>query len=331
MLPLDSSLFESLVHGPQKSGALARVIKENLELAARDMTPSVLTPAPSPPATLIHGPVPPPTDDVPASHLLNDVGEYLMRTAELWARLTEHLTKGPHLEPAVSEVVLASKIISGMAETQAVVGFDMDFTRLRKIRELTAQFSRDVQNVWRSEPNAAVNIGGTLTTLSAEIEPLSPPSSTTMATSPAASKVPSAGEDFTPFKGRQVLPDPTKPEAGSPPTDEKSAALAAALAMDDSDDDDTKFLNIDMAMLEKRGKGSYRCPKAFRCDKGGVDKDGKIVMFDRNSAFIQHCNKHRKPWKCEKAGCPNPPKKRKFARRDGLMRHIQTVKHYPPT
>lgn len=46
----------------------------------------------------------------------------------------------------------------------------------------------------------------------------------------------------------------------------------------------------------------------------------------------QHWNKHEKPYLCNLPGCPNPPKKRKFARRDGLERHQRTVRHVvPPT
>lgn len=40
-----------------------------------------------------------------------------------------------------------------------------------------------------------------------------------------------------------------------------------------------------MEALKQRGKGSYYCPMGHRCDKGGVDKDGKLVVFDRNSSF----------------------------------------------
>ena len=54
---------------------------------------------------------------------------------------------------------------------------------------------------------------------------------------------------------------------------------------DDSDDDEELFSNINMSALSQRGKGKYFCPKGPRCDKGGVDKDGELVLFDRNSSF----------------------------------------------
>lgn len=116
----------------------------------------------------------------------------------------------------------------------------------------------------------------------------------------------------------------------------------------ESEDDEELFKGIDMESLKQRGKGNYTCPKGLRCEKGGVE-NGQLVLFDRNSAFLlvnvalhlwasltnlssrQHLNKHRRPWVCELPGCPNPLKKRKFARRDGLERHKATVKHFMVT
>ena len=160
-------------------------------------------------------------------------------------------------------------------------------------------------------------------------------------------------------KARKLLPD-----------GHAQLQLEIAQRSDESDDsDDELFPEIDMEALRQRGKGNYSCPKSYQCKKGGVDKEGNLVIFDRNSSFAyvvtadpiqrkhlrdavwrpcprqrhaiclrlltkqnrQHCNKHRKPWRCDIPGCPNPPKKRRFARRDGLERHKTTVKHYVVT
>lgn len=60
---------------------------------------------------------------------------------------------------------------------------------------------------------------------------------------------------------------------------------------------------------------------------------GKPPLTNRMLTIVrpnrQHYNKHRKPWVCELENCPNLPNKRRFARRDGLERHKQTVKHVP--
>lgn len=55
-------------------------------------------------------------------------------------------------------------------------------------------------------------------------------------------------------------------------------------ASDDSDDD--LFQGIDMDALSNRGKGSYICPAGPACTKGGVDKDGNLISFERNSSFV---------------------------------------------
>lgn len=77
------------------------------------------------------------------------------------------------------------------------------------------------------------------------------------------------------FKARKLLPD-------------SHVQLHADIGhrSDDSDDsDDEMFLDIDMEALRQRGKGTYSCPKAFQCKKGGIDKEGNLVIFDRNSSF----------------------------------------------
>lgn len=54
---------------------------------------------------------------------------------------------------------------------------------------------------------------------------------------------------------------------------------------DSGSDDEELFAHINMEALKQRGKGMYTCPKGEKCDKGGVDKAGNIVHFDRNSSF----------------------------------------------
>lgn len=62
--------------------------------------------------------------------------------------------------------------------------------------------------------------------------------------------------------------------------------LEIAQRSDESDDsDDELFPEIDMEALRQRGKGNYSCPKSYQCKKGGVDKEGNLVVFDRNSSF----------------------------------------------
>lgn len=79
-----------------------------------------------------------------------------------------------------------------------------------------------------------------------------------------------------------------------------------------------------VAHLGHRGKGQYTCPHAYQCTKGGVNPDGTIVIFERNSVFRGHLQKHQKPYKCELPGCTN---RTGFARADQLQRHQAIARH----
>ena len=84
--------------------------------------------------------------------------------------------------------------------------------------------------------------------------------------------------DYKPHNIQNTLSSPQVPAGLLSPG-------ANASESDDSSDEDEKFSNIDMDALRQRGKGSYFCPLGTKCDKGGVDKDGRPIRFDRNSSF----------------------------------------------
>ena len=65
--------------------------------------------------------------------------------------------------------------------------------------------------------------------------------------------------------------------------EERREQASGSEAWDDSDD---RRFQVVMGELTNRGTGVYHCPKLGRCDKGGVDKDGNLVPFERNSSFV---------------------------------------------
>ncbi|KAI5467062.1 hypothetical protein BGZ63DRAFT_16344 [Mariannaea sp. PMI_226] len=79
-----------------------------------------------------------------------------------------------------------------------------------------------------------------------------------------------------------------------------------------------------MKKLGSRGKGEYTCPLEGKCEYGGVRRNGSLVVFERNSAFKLHLQKHNRPYKCKLPGCSNS---RGFARFDQLRRHQEHVFH----
>ncbi|KAK7415782.1 hypothetical protein QQZ08_012247 [Neonectria magnoliae] len=246
------------------------------------------------------------TSDLPKT-VVTDIGDYLTHVARVLCSFTDLMVTGPHVEMAVTDAHEQSRRLNNVSDLSPIVKLDVEIQKLRKIRELAERFSREVQDMWQPAPltlppDASHNFYEIRRTpLLYPSEPL---------------KV-----DDRVQNNRMMLPNPQM-SPSSPPSPDDNMSMT-----DDSEDEDELFDRIDMDALKQRGKGSYYCPLGHRCDKGGVNREGDLVLFDRNSSFAQHCNKHRKPWRCDIPGCPNPPKKRKFARRDGLDRHKATVKH----
>ncbi|UNI22672.1 hypothetical protein JDV02_008537 [Purpureocillium takamizusanense] len=295
-MPPASSVFDSGLDG-FSSPYLDEIVRNSISHAMDTL--DISAPSPGPPS---------------ASDLLNDMGDYCSRTAMMWALVTENLLKGPHLEQAARRAHERSCTDSGMSDLSEVARIDVDIARLRKIRDLSIEFSHQVQATWRPQ---TPTMSSPPRSQAASISPFL---DTKMSLAGKSLSISSEGESRA-FKARKLLPD-----------SHAQSQTDLGQRSDESDEsDDELFLDIDMDALRQRGKGTYSCPKGTRCKKGGVDKEGNLIIFDRNSSFAQHCNKHRKPWRCDIAGCPNPPKKRRFARRDGLERHKATVKHYVVT
>ncbi|KAJ3486322.1 hypothetical protein NLG97_g6642 [Lecanicillium saksenae] len=306
-VPRPARVFESSLHSTSRTTAVFdALIRDHLNQISGQFNSMGADSPPTPPA----GPL---LSDESAT-LLRELGDYFTRTAQMWSTMTHNLLQGPHIEQVALDVNQRSNAHTNLADFSAISAVDVEISRLRKIRDLTAKFSQDVQAVWRPE-------GGIL-------DPSSSSQPLRNGPMPIPSLVSTASVHDAHFVGHV------------PPASDNANTLAGGIneKMDlgneeesdsESDGDEELFASIDMDALKQRGKGSYTCPKGKRCDKGGVDKDGNVIVFDRNSSFAQHCNKHRKPWVCDLAHCPNTPKKRRFARRDGLERHKQTVKHEP--
>jgi hypothetical protein len=342
--PSGSEPFEATLDSRKKNNeALSVIVRHTLaavsgEMPAEEASPTMnIVKRPSSPTP---APISAPHFRPPRVDLLADLGDFLNRHSILLTHFTEHVLQGPHISRINEEIHKRAYEETTMTDLQAIAAEDMNFTRLRKIRDLTAQFSRDVQAVWHPE--------SVVPDVSPSAQSYPSPGSDSRSVPASRSLSFSLEGDFKGLKaGKLVLhkneqAEDHSPQANAPGSDrsdvkdeDDDAGAEFDEGEDDGDDDDDEdeyddeeFQQIDMNALRQRGKGSYFCPKGRHCDKGGVDKEGNIVRFDRNSSFIQHCNKHRRPWRCELPGCPNPPKKRKFARRDGLERHKLTVKHF---
>ncbi|VUC21729.1 unnamed protein product [Clonostachys rosea] len=314
--PTPTYLFESCLKQspplPAPLNRLDEIIQAELRLLADDVPPKMESPS----------------DLVQAkpNTIINDMGDYITQTTCVWAHLTASLVKGPHVDQAALEAHKQIQNENRCADLSPVAAMDMELTKLRKIRDLTAQYSKEVEKIWR-QPSRTEN------------KPAKRAYSSTSSADVKPKIMPGSGSVAEDNKGavRRMLP-------GAPKTDHVSPADDGSGSDDSDDEDDERFSQEKMDALKTRGKGDHYCPKGLLCTKGGVDKDGNLIQFDRNSAFAyvfissfslgqrspffrQHCNKHRKPYRCNLAGCPNPVKKRRFARRDGLERHQKHVPH----
>ena len=148
------------------------------------------------------------------------------------------------------------------------------FVNGRKIRDLSFQFSRDVLEAWRPQ-TSIMNCDDSVFMQHS----ISPFCDAKMSFSESMSF--SSGGDATQFSSNKHLA-PGKNHMGRTSLDHNGGDITGS---DESSDDDEQFQSIDMEALRQRGKGVYLCPKGHRCDKGGVDKDGNLVIFDRNSSF----------------------------------------------
>ena len=80
-------------------------------------------------------------------------------------------------------------------------------------------------------------------------------------------------ENMTSSDRRSKLPHQTHGQAAR----EKSPP-----ALSDKD----HFANFNLDQWKRRGKGDYYCPRKYECTKGGVNADGELVKFERNSAYV---------------------------------------------
>ncbi|KAM0741771.1 hypothetical protein ACQRIT_004628 [Beauveria bassiana] len=307
-MPRQARVFESSLHSTNRNTrhtAFDNLIRDTLIQIVQDYNSMGADSPSTPPAG--------PLLSQESATILRELGDYFTRTAQMWSTMTHHLLNGPHIDQVAYDIHRRSAEVTHLTELSTISAVDVELGRLRQIRDLTAQFSQDVQAIWRPDGGILDNSSSSQCSRGGQL--------------PIANMLSAASSQEAQFMGH------------GHPANENLNTLAGGMAeqMDlgndsdsDSDSGDEElFAAIDMESLKQRGKGSHTCPKGTKCDKGGVDKDGKVIVFDRNSSFAQHCNKHRKPWVCDLANCPNTPKKRRFARRDGLERHKQTVKHEP--
>ncbi|KAL5613341.1 hypothetical protein FOVSG1_002404 [Fusarium oxysporum f. sp. vasinfectum] len=92
-----------------------------------------------------------PASDQKNSTIVTDIGDYLIQAAQAWAQMTDALVESRQVQQAVVDAHEQAMVNNHLSDLSTVVSMDVDLTKLSKIRDLTAQFSRDVHQVWQND------------------------------------------------------------------------------------------------------------------------------------------------------------------------------------
>lgn len=244
------------------------------------------------------------------------VADHICTLSNTLFELTSALTQESMKKEASAFVSSQTRAHNAYGDPSAYVQVQSDSIQLEHIHGLTQHYDRSVRGIdGQSQSHLGHLLGNSSPNTKTSRRPLPGPASPISVQS--SNSVASPTAVLASPDGRNKLPNQAQSlisREGSPP------------GLSDKD----HFANYNLDRWKRRGKGAQNyCPRGLACNKGGV-KDGQLVHFERNSAFIQHCNKHKRPFVCELPGCPNPIQRRSFARADGLRRHQDSVSHGVP-
>ncbi|OAT08716.1 hypothetical protein BDBG_04955 [Blastomyces gilchristii SLH14081] len=234
--------------------------------------------------------------------LLADIGEYLVRSAVILSHLAKDLADGHHIKTYAIQTINDMKETTDFSDLDPLDYFDSKHSSLKELASQLEGMANDIQSRWKQSQKPPE--------LSSRRQKRPAQGQISGATADPMDEVTNYSGDViqtgTGAARHRIRNSDGRPE--SPPFDD---------AINDTIQDLLKS-------LVSRGKGDHFCPLGHRCRKGGVDGNGEIVNFERNSVFRSHLEKHQKLYKCELPGCRNH---KGFARKDQLQRHQENVAH----
>lgn len=114
-VPPVPQVFESgLRKYPLRSGYLDTLIRQQLDVISKDLDMNT----------------PPPSCSDPED-LVAEIGDYFARTANVWAKLSERLSHGPHIDQASLEAHERSQAVSRMSDLTELTRLDVHVSKLR--------------------------------------------------------------------------------------------------------------------------------------------------------------------------------------------------------
>ncbi|KAK4171057.1 hypothetical protein QBC36DRAFT_340682 [Triangularia setosa] len=256
---------------------------------------------------------------------LEDIGNFLVNILYLASELARSVIKGHYIREFTTGLAPFLARESDLRSTKYVDG---KYEALKKIGNQIRELSKTAVSIWSNSPRIPASLRNHLH------QP------TTASTSPGLeAETPLPESTSLPFRENpSVSAEPTfaassmathyDPESwDSPGLESSTIHHQSSTASDDYDDnvDYTVITSLQELSSRGRGIGPYICPLGETCRKGGVESNGRMRLFKRNSDFKAHLEKHEKRFKCDLPGCPKP--ERGFARADQLERHKQKVVH----
>jgi len=220
-----------------------------------------------------------------SGHLEHDIGEFLVQSIQVLEFLAESLTAGEHMTTNVERLLEEQDKENDLSESQSLDKLLEIHSALRKIRKRIQGTAKEVRLIWDKAKDDSL---------------------------PKVPLIPSE------------IPTPQEEEVSTPTPKTEQRRRRSTLSCPDTEENANDRKRPRSDVVEAWGKASYTCTLGSNCQKGGVNPDGSLVVFERNSEYRSHMSKHAKPYRCNLPGCPNV---KGFARQDQLKRHQSTVPH----
>ncbi|EZF24703.1 hypothetical protein H103_02820 [Trichophyton rubrum CBS 288.86] len=258
------------------------------------------------------GPTPAPSvqaDKKPAhapSCRLVEIGEFLVDMMALTSKIASALVEAEDIKTYIEAHIQQLNEMHHLSDMDMVTYMSEKERDLNTLATRLEEMANETSMVWRRSPNPPHHMGDVLQTASSAM--VSCRSNNNSSTGSQINPNCAMGPDFN-------SGSPTPTVSWSSSTNNAAEETAFPVSME-------AFQNT-YPNLNRRGVGNWVCPYGEKCTKGGF-RDGKVVIFGRNSSFKTHLQKHEKAFKCNIPGCKNTAG---FARIDQLRRHKIEVHH----
>ncbi|PGH15721.1 hypothetical protein AJ80_05429 [Polytolypa hystricis UAMH7299] len=203
-------------------------------------------------------------DFVGSDCLLTDISRFLLRAITVLSELAHGMEKGEDVDIYLRRKVREIEAFNGLDNLQALEQLEQKEKFLKSIVSHIRQLERDIKEELNNRPF----LSGTFANFDSRSPQVNIPY-------PDTSNTPSSS-------GWQ----PTNPESTTPhPVDQEGTGVPImedAFQLQDSVEEQVRGL---LESLSARGKGDHYCPYGAHCRFGGVDANGDLVLFERNSYF----------------------------------------------